>query len=239
MRGFKLFGTNYPLSIIDYPLVSMAIITIQKMRYEHISRVVELDRLCFAGLWNAEGYERELESPNSDMLILVISQNTKDRKEKVTSKSSNFQSQPTFNQSIIGVGCLWAILEEAHITILGIHPQYQRLGFGQLLLYTLMRSAWERGLERATLEVAASNFSALSLYHKFGFQDVGRRRGYYQQTGEDALILWRGHLHEPEFEQTLLEWYREVVDRIHDHDYEVSWENVKVENQQSIVKPLR
>ncbi len=215
----------------------MAIITIQKMRHEHISSVVELDRLCFGGLWNAQGYQRELESPNSDLLILVISQNTEDRNEEVVFKSSNFQSQFTYNHSIIGIGCLWAILEEAHITILGVHPQYQGLGFGQLLLYSLMRSAWERGLERATLEVAASNISALSLYYKFGFQDVGRRRRYYQQTGEDALILWRAHLHNPEFEQTLSEWHRQVVGRI--HDYEVSWESLKVENQQSRVKPLR
>lgn len=199
----------------------MAIITIQKMSLKHISSVVELDRLCFGGLWSAKGYQRELESPNSDMLILVISQNAEDSNEEVFFKSSNFQSQITYNhQSIIGIGCLWAILEEAHITILGIHPQYQRLSFGQLLLYTLMRSAWERGLERATLEVAASNISALSLYYKFGFQDVGRRRRYYQQTGEDALILWRGHLDEPEFEETLFEWHREVIARL--DGYELS-----------------
>ena len=216
----------------------MAIITIQKMSPKHISSVVELDRLCFGGLWNAQGYQRELESPNSDMLILVISQNSEDRNEEVFFKSSSFQSQITYNhKSIIGIGCLWAILEEAHITILGIHPQYQRLSFGQLLLYTLMRSAWERGLERATLEVAASNISALSLYYKFGFQDVGRRRRYYQQTGEDALILWRGHMHEPEFEETLSEWHREVIARI--DAYELSWEELKVENQHLRVKPVR
>jgi ribosomal-protein-alanine N-acetyltransferase len=199
----------------------MAIITVEKMSSKHISGVLELDQLCFGGLWNARGYQRELESPNSDMLILVISQNTKGRNEEVLFKSSNFKSQINYNhQSIIGVCCLWAILEEAHITILGIHPQYQRLGFGQLLLYTLMKSAWKRGLERATLEVAASNTSALSLYHKFGFQDVGRRRGYYQQTGEDALILWRSHLHDPGFKETLSEWYKQVVARIYgDHEW--------------------
>ncbi|MCL2933636.1 MAG: ribosomal protein S18-alanine N-acetyltransferase [Trichodesmium sp. MAG_R03] len=207
----------------------MAIVKIQKMSPKHISSVVELDRLCFGGLWNAQGYQRELESPNSDLLILVISQNTEDSNEEVFLKSSSFQSQISFNhQSIIGIGCLWAILEEAHITILGIHPQYQRLSFGQLLLYTLMRSAWKRGLERATLEVAASNISALSLYYKFGFQDVGRRRRYYQQTGEDALILWRGHIHEPEFKETLSEWHKEVIARI--DGYKLSWEELKIEN---------
>ncbi|NET42143.1 ribosomal protein S18-alanine N-acetyltransferase [Okeania sp. SIO2B3] len=200
----------------------MAIITIQPMSPKHISSVVELDRLCFGGLWNFQGYQRELESPNSDLLILVISQKNEDMKEGVAFKSSNSKSELTNYQSIIGIGCLWAILEEAHITILGIHPQYQRLGLGQLLLYSLMRSAWDRGLERATLEVAALNTSALSLYHKFGFQDVGRRRGYYQQTGEDALILWRGHLHDPEFEQTLSQWHKQAIARL--NGYEVRWE---------------
>ncbi|MGK7919509.1 MAG: ribosomal protein S18-alanine N-acetyltransferase [Trichodesmium sp.] len=205
----------------------MAIITIQTMSSTDIPLVVELDQLCFGGLWNAQGYQRELESPNSDLLILVMSQN----QQKIASTSSKFESEFSYNhKSIIGIGCLWAILEEAHITILGIHPQYQGLGFGQLLLYTLMNSAWQRGLERATLEVAISNTTALSLYHKFGFQDVGRRRGYYQQTGEDALILWRGHLHDPEFEQVLSGWHRQVIARI--DGYKVIGEKLKVANQQ-------
>lgn len=203
----------------------MPIITIQPMSPKHISSVVELDRLCFGGLWNFQGYQRELESPNSDLLILVISQKDEEMKRAVTLESSNSESQLTNHQSIIGIGCLWAILEEAHITILGIHPQYQGLGLGQLLLYSLMRSASDRGLERATLEVAVSNTSALSLYHKFGFQDVGRRRGYYQQTGEDALILWRGHLNDPEFEQTLSQWHKQAIARL--NSYEVKWEKLE------------
>jgi len=210
----------------------MAIITIQTMSPKDIPSVVELDQVCFGGLWNAQGYQRELESPNSDLLILVMSQN----QEKIASKSSKFESEFTYKNSyIIGIGCLWAILEEAHITILGIHPQYQGLGLGQLLLYALMRSAWERGLERATLEVATSNISALSLYHKFGFQDVGRRRGYYQQTGEDALILWRGHLDDPEFDQVLSKWHKQVIARL--DGYQVIWKKLKSENQLSQVKP--
>lgn len=185
----------------------MAIVTIKPMSLEDISRVVELDQICFGGLWTAEGYGRELDSPNSDLLVLLSSQ----KSSETPSISSDMVCN---NLSIVGIGCLWAILEEAHITILGIHPSYQRRGLGQLLLYALMRSAGNRGLERATLEVAASNTAALSLYHKFGFEQVGRRRGYYQQTGEDALIFWRGHLHDPEFELTLAEWYRQVINQL-------------------------
>ena len=60
----------------------MAIITVEKMSPKHISSVIELDRLCFGGLWSAQAYQRELESPNSDLLILVINHHTKDRNEQ-------------------------------------------------------------------------------------------------------------------------------------------------------------
>ncbi|MDB9511336.1 ribosomal protein S18-alanine N-acetyltransferase, partial [Kamptonema animale CS-326] len=116
--------------------------------------------------------------------------------------------------SLIGIGCLWSILEEAHITILAIHPDYQGQGFGQALLYALLKSAHQQKLEWATLEVRSSNLVAISLYQKFGFQEAGRRRGYYQDSGEDALILWRGSLQKPEFKQDLARWEHEIRDRV-------------------------
>jgi ribosomal-protein-alanine N-acetyltransferase len=59
--------------------------------------------------------------------------------------------------------------------------------------------------------VRASNQIALSLYQKFGFQEAGRRRRYYQDNGEDALILWRGGLQSPEFEQELNQWKQQIL----------------------------
>lgn len=156
-----------------------------------LSAVLELDQLCFGGLWTLEGYQRELDSPNSDLLGLSIP--CEDR------------------ASLLAMGCLWAILEEAHITILAVHPHYQRQGLGQAMLIALLKAAERRGLERATLEVRASNQPALSLYEKFGFKLAGRRRRYYQDTGEDALILWRGDLQHPAFAQTLADWEQQLA----------------------------
>ena len=150
--------------------------------------VVELDELCFGKLWSLDGYRRELESPNSDLLVL----------QQIDPATAAPQS--------IGIGCQWAILQEAHITIVAVHPDFQHRGFGQLLMYSLLLAARRRGLERATLEVGAFNRAALGLYQKFGFVVVGRRRGYYPQTGEDASIMWLGGLQHPEFEQTLVNW---------------------------------
>ncbi|MDJ0509746.1 MAG: ribosomal protein S18-alanine N-acetyltransferase [Crocosphaera sp.] len=157
-------------------------------RLEQIEELVALDNCCLGGLWSFDSYKRELESPNSHFLVLSLDS----------------------NQSILGCGCFWEILEEAHITLLMIEPNYQGQGFGQLLLYCLLKDAVKRKLERATLEVSASNQPALALYQKFGFQLAGRRKGYYRHTGEDALVLWRNNLHYPQFQEELSIWEKQI-----------------------------
>ena len=116
-------------------------------------------------------------------------------------------------QTLIGIGCLWAILEEAHIIILAIHPEFQGRGFGQALLWALLKSACDRQLERATLEVRESNLAAVALYKKFGFKEAGRRKRYYEDTGEDALVMWRSGLEKPEFQQYLAVEKVQICDR--------------------------
>jgi ribosomal-protein-alanine N-acetyltransferase len=168
-------------------------LTLKRLTPDGLPAVAELDVLCLGGLWTLAGYQRELESPNSDLLVLV----ERDRPD-----------------SIIGIGCVWSILEEAHITVLGIHPDYRQQGWGQALLYGLLWVAWRRGLERATLEVRASNQAAQSLYQKFGFAVAGRRRHYYQDDREDALIFWLNDLHKSEFLQNLAHWQTQISDRL-------------------------
>ena len=168
---------------------------------ELLPAVLELDQRCFGGLWTLEGYQRELESPNSDLLVLatVIDE----------------------QEVIIGSGCYWAILEEAHITIVAIDPTYQRQGLGQVMLHALLSAARQRGLERATLEVRISNQAALTLYEKFGFQEAGRRRRYYPDTGEDALVLWLSQLQSPQFQRKLQEWQQQIDDRLRTHHWQL------------------
>jgi ribosomal-protein-alanine N-acetyltransferase len=173
--------------------VILSKLKIQSLTLEHLPALLELDQACFQGLWTMEGYQRELASPNSHFLGLL---------------SSLSSSQ------LIGMGCFWSILEEAHITILAIHPQYHHQGLGQALLYSLLQTAVDCGLERATLEVRASNDVAISLYQKFGFKTAGRRRNYYKDNNEDALILWLSELQHPQFFHTLNQWQTMVSDRL-------------------------
>lgn len=207
-------------------LKTVTFLQLQPLTAEQLLAVVELDQLCFGQLWTLDGYKRELESPNSDLLVIeevtgkkqeVIGQSTQyGRENSVATALSQEGETSSLERSLVGIGCLWAILEEAHITILGVHPNYRGQGLGQALLYALLKKAWKRRLEWATLEVRASNRPAQSLYEKFGFQEVGRRRRYYKDTGEDALILWRSGLQKPEFQQTLSEWHSVISDRFAD-----------------------
>ncbi|MEZ2231137.1 ribosomal protein S18-alanine N-acetyltransferase [Microcoleus sp.] len=181
----------------------MRFLEIKPLTPEHLPDAVELDRLCFGGIWAIEGYRRELESPNSDLLGLWTwdgaGTGTPPLQNRAGTGTPPLQVPPT----LIGIGCLWAILEEAHIIMLAIHPQFQRQGLGQALLLALLKSAGDRQLERSTLEVRESNLAAVSLYKKFGFKEAGRRKRYYEDTGEDALVMWRSGLEKPEFQQYL------------------------------------
>jgi ribosomal-protein-alanine N-acetyltransferase len=83
----------------------------------------------------------------------------------------------------------WVVADEMHILNLAVHPRQRRRGLARRLLVTGMTQARERGAQVAWLEVRPSNAPALSLYHSLGFQEVGRRPRYYDDTQEDALLL--------------------------------------------------
>jgi ribosomal-protein-alanine N-acetyltransferase len=174
----RLINLNYNegLNSSEFLLIANKImiwenINIKPLTEKELDQVVALDNVCLGGLWSLKGYQREIASPNSSLFIMTISSQSEEQ--------------------VIGLACFWAVLEEAHITLLAIHPDFQGQGLGKSLLNYLLAEAENKGLKRATLEVAENNLKALSLYQKFGFQEAGRRKRYYQKTGEDALVLWK------------------------------------------------
>ena len=162
----------------------MRFLQLTPLTSDFLPDMLRLDRQCFGGLWSKSAYERELESPNSLVVGLV---------QPTTAES------PLSAPRLLAMGCLWAICEEAHVTILAVDRHHRRQGMGQALLGSMLSWAQQRGQEWATLEVGANNRAAIAVYGAFGFTEVGRRRGYYADTGEDALILWRNGLQEPQF----------------------------------------
>ncbi len=141
---------------------------------------VELDQLCLGGMWSLSGYEREWESPNGFLFGL---------RHRPTANPTQTNSPQCSSPPLVGMGAYWQILEEAHITLLAVHPLFRQQGLGRELLKALLSSAQQQQLERATLEVKAGNTSALNLYAHFGFKVAGKRKKYYPDN-EDAIILW-------------------------------------------------
>ncbi len=92
-------------------------------------------------------------------------------------------------RGIVGYLCLWEIGHEIHITNLAVHPEWRRRGVGRRLLAGALAEGIVRGVVLAFLEVRPSNTRALALYESLGFQVIGRRNGYYFDTGEDALVM--------------------------------------------------
>jgi len=90
---------------------------------------------------------------------------------------------------IVGYICLWEVADELHVTNVAVHPGARRRGIGRALLESVFARARAAGARTILLEVRPSNGEAIALYESFGFRSVGRRRGYYYDTGEDALVM--------------------------------------------------
>ncbi len=90
----------------------------------------------------------------------------------------------------MGYAGLWLMSDEAHITTIAVHPKYRGEGIGELLLVQIIDSARDIGARWLTLEVRKSNQIAQALYQKYTFREMGLRRRYYSDDGEDALVMW-------------------------------------------------
>lgn len=91
---------------------------------------------------------------------------------------------------IIGYLGVMYVLDELHVNTIGTLPGHEGKGVATSLMDDAWRVAKERGIVRATLEVAVTNTRAQALYFRFGFSPVGVRKNYYERTKEDALVLW-------------------------------------------------
>lgn len=99
---------------------------------------------------------------------------------------------------IVGYGGSHVIWEDSHVTNIAVHPLYRGRGLGERMMRELMARAISRGARRMTLEVREGNTPAQTLYTKLGFvtEPGAVRKGYYTDTGEDAIVMWKDSLAE-------------------------------------------
>lgn len=91
--------------------------------------------------------------------------------------------------TVTAYGGMLIAVDEGQITNVAVHPEHRGQGLGAAIVQTLIKHAKAERLATVTLEVRVSNVPAISLYKKFGFAEVGRRKGFYTKPTEDALIM--------------------------------------------------
>ncbi|NLK97610.1 MAG: ribosomal protein S18-alanine N-acetyltransferase [Epulopiscium sp.] len=143
-------------------------IKIIPMKEEHIPGIHEIEKSCFTIPWSKEAFEKELRENPLAYYIVAELENT-----------------------VLGYAGMWVIADEGHITNIAVHPDFQHQGVGTLLMEHLIDEARSKNFFGLTLEVRESNVKAQNLYKKFGFINEGLRKGYYQDTGENAIIMWK------------------------------------------------
>ncbi len=135
-----------------------------KIEREHIKAIAELEKTCFSEPWSEE---------------TILSAFKVGTKFFVAVKNSKVLGY-------VGISC---VIDEGYITNVAVFPEYRRLGVASALLNRVFSMARDENLSFVSLEVRESNFSAISLYEKFGFKTEGKRKGFYSNPLEDALIM--------------------------------------------------
>jgi len=178
------------------------------MHKEDLRQVAEIDREAFPAPWPQTDYEHELRNPLAHYIVACDKRKTVEEPQaKPFSKKDFFRlgsmmrrlflGERSFSSHlpslvkdyVTGFAGFWIMADEAHITNIAVRQLYRHQGIGELLLIATIDMALELNARILTLEVRASNMAAQGLYCKYGFIQVGRRRGYYTDDGEDAIIM--------------------------------------------------
>lgn len=182
------------------------------MRLDDIPQVVEIDKLAFALPWSARSYVFEItDNPSSHMVVLERT----DEQPKpggiigALRRLGGFQSSNT----VIGYGGFWYIEGEAHISTIATHPDYRGKGLGEILLTGMLARAVHLNAEYAVLEVRVSNTPAITLYRKYGFEVVGKRKNYYRDNNEDAYLMHLAPI-DKAYTARLMEHIKQLQERV-------------------------
>jgi ribosomal-protein-alanine N-acetyltransferase len=150
------------------------------MQLEDVPAVHEIEQRSFRTPWPAHAFEQELRGNRLARYVVARAGDT-----------------------VVGFAGVWLMVDDAHVTTFGVHPDWRRQGIGRQLLLNLAELAIAIGARRMTLEVRVSNEAAQALYQAFGFAIAGRRARYYTDDGEDALVMTTPPLDDPRMREVL------------------------------------
>lgn len=162
------------------------------MTHRDIADILQIEELCYGEHhWSYESFATELSNKISSYKCVLDSKN-----------------------KCVGYVGMWKIVDEAHITNISVHPEYQNKKIAHRLLLDLIEECYFEKIKFITLEVRASNKKALHLYEKFGFNSLGLRKKYYQDNNEDAIIMWSNNI----FDKQYKELYKNLKAQVIEYD---------------------
>jgi ribosomal-protein-alanine N-acetyltransferase len=205
-------------------------VRVDRMTLADVPEVMAIERQSFTAPWPASAYRRELvENRMAHYFVLRLEPPPAPPvapPEPVTPGRRSFLSTllprvlrqdvvaPPHQVTLAGYAGLWLMVDEAHVTTIGVRPQWRGRGYGELLLVTLVEAALDINARWLTLEVRVSNESAQQLYRKYGFQDAGTRKKYYSDNNEDALIMWTDELPGQPFQERYRRLKARLMERL-------------------------
>ena len=135
------------------------------MNADHVAQVAALEAICFHDPWSENSVASELNNPLSYWLVAME------------------------DDRVVGYVGSQTVVGETDMMNVAVHPDFRRQGIAESLILALVEGLKSLESHCLTLEVRASNASAIALYKKLGFAQIGLRKNYYRNPKEDALIL--------------------------------------------------
>jgi [ribosomal protein S18]-alanine N-acetyltransferase len=151
-----------------------------RMRRRHLRGVMAIERRVYTRPWSPNLFVAEMTEMHNRCYLVARN-----------------------DREVVGYAGLICYGDEAHVTNIAVDPDRQRQKIGTRLLYELMGRSIEMGARAVSLEVRVSNAGAQRMYERFGFRPVGIRKNYYQETNEDALIMWTDDVRASEYRRRL------------------------------------
>jgi ribosomal-protein-alanine N-acetyltransferase len=139
---------------------------IRKMTVEDIPAVVALDQMSFSLPWPERSFRFELTQNEASRCWVA-----------------------ELDGRVVGMIVNWLLVDEVHVATIATHPDFRRQGIARKLLSHSLRYMSDEGAISSFLEVRESNAAAREMYRKFGYEDTGRRKAYYKDNNEDAILM--------------------------------------------------
>ncbi len=157
----------------------MSDIICRRMTIQDVEQVQAIEAATFAMPWTVQDFVKEMTTNKCARYIVALD-----------------------GDEIVGFAGAWLILDEGHITNIAVRADHRGRGIGNLLTAALLQYAANMGVAYMTLEVRKSNLIAQQLYTTYGFVKLGVRKKYYEDNGEDALLMVCDHMPEAEADFT-------------------------------------